>query len=280
MITIDGFPLDLVVKEDHSLEAVITEHPVEQGSDVVDHIRPRPRTLMLSNAVVSNTPIGAIALDPTRQLELDDGDSLAQSAYRFLERIWLESRTVVVVTDLKRYPSMALESLVVPREASAAGGLVFNARFKEVRFVQNRRTTVLLPNTGGAADVGRDGKFIDGKRLLWQRGNPPGTNQATKPPGVIVERRVVVTRVKKNKRASFHHLDGTELSDQDRADLLKDLARDDKLARDNANRLPLEQRNAQLAQIDRNRTEIADEIAKGQTRPSKRTDPSLFNPFQ
>jgi hypothetical protein len=47
---------DVVISEGHDATAEVTEHTVEQGTDVVDHIRPNPKTLRLE-VFVSNTPI-------------------------------------------------------------------------------------------------------------------------------------------------------------------------------------------------------------------------------
>lgn len=47
---------NVVVSEDHERTAMVTEHSVEQGSPVVDHIRPNPQTLKL-DVFISNTPV-------------------------------------------------------------------------------------------------------------------------------------------------------------------------------------------------------------------------------
>jgi hypothetical protein len=47
---------DVIVSEKHSRDCLVTEHTVEQGSAVVDHVRPNPQTLTLE-VFVSNVPI-------------------------------------------------------------------------------------------------------------------------------------------------------------------------------------------------------------------------------
>lgn len=53
---IDEIWLDVSVRESHGLSAEVTEHPVESGADVADHIRPKQRTVTIEG-IISNTPI-------------------------------------------------------------------------------------------------------------------------------------------------------------------------------------------------------------------------------
>jgi len=48
--------IDVSVREGHALTADVTEHPVEAGADVADHIRPMPATIDIDGAV-TNHPI-------------------------------------------------------------------------------------------------------------------------------------------------------------------------------------------------------------------------------
>ena len=48
--------IDVSVREGHALTAEVTEHPVETGADVADHIRPMPATIDIEGAV-TNHPI-------------------------------------------------------------------------------------------------------------------------------------------------------------------------------------------------------------------------------
>jgi hypothetical protein len=63
-ITFDGgeFHFDAVLQEKHEITSTITEHPVEEGSNIADHVRPDPIVLNIQG-VVTNTPIVAIGTD-------------------------------------------------------------------------------------------------------------------------------------------------------------------------------------------------------------------------
>ena len=47
---------DAILSEDHSRTTLVTEHPVEQGTAIVDHVRPNPDELTLE-CFVTNTPV-------------------------------------------------------------------------------------------------------------------------------------------------------------------------------------------------------------------------------
>jgi hypothetical protein len=49
---------DATISEAHDREADVTDYPVEEGANVADHVRPRPKTLTLET-FVSNEPIGS-----------------------------------------------------------------------------------------------------------------------------------------------------------------------------------------------------------------------------
>lgn len=55
-VWIDEIWPDVSVRESHGLSADVTEHPVEEGADITDHIRAKPRTFSIEG-LISNTPI-------------------------------------------------------------------------------------------------------------------------------------------------------------------------------------------------------------------------------
>jgi hypothetical protein len=52
--------LDASLSETHSMSAEVTNHPVEEGSEISDHIRKQPDSIQISG-VVSNTPLVYLA---------------------------------------------------------------------------------------------------------------------------------------------------------------------------------------------------------------------------
>ena len=152
MILINGFLIDAAPVETHSLNSVTTEHPVEEGADVTDHIRISPDMLTIEG-LVSNTPIGEVAVvrenespfltevtggvvtadTPLRGVPSDD-------AFAFLKAIRAKREPVEVITNIATYRNMVMIGLSVPQDSTDA--LRFRATFQEIQIVKTDRTAV------------------------------------------------------------------------------------------------------------------------------------------
>jgi hypothetical protein len=135
-----GVTIDATISEEHSSEADVTEHPVEQGSAITDHIRAKPRRLTL-NGVISDTPLTALNFDPGTT------DRPVQ-AWQELKRIQEQAELVDVVTSLESYYNMALESLSCTRDAQKGQALHFTASLREV--IKADAQTVAAPTSPAA----------------------------------------------------------------------------------------------------------------------------------
>jgi hypothetical protein len=185
MILIDGFPYDVMISGEISLESEITSNPVEAGGDVTDHIRPLPVTLHFES-VVSDSPIGEIANHESRRVDdvtEEFGSALpSEDAYERLLDIRDFRRVVVVEIPRGRgrkvFPNMALEELVIREDKETGGGLHFEATFKQINFVTNRRVTVRTatpagkPKAQNKAAVGVS--YRTDQTFTWKMGIVPG----------------------------------------------------------------------------------------------------------
>lgn len=132
-ITWDGgsLVLDASPSQSHSREAEVTDHAVETGGVVTDHVRQRPRSLKL------------------------DGVSLAADAYSTLNRLMDLATLVTVSTSLETYDSMVLVGLAVPRDATTGDALRFSATFRRIVFADSQRVTIRLPTPGARVNRGK-----------------------------------------------------------------------------------------------------------------------------
>ena len=144
--------IDCTVTETHTATATVTEHPVESGANITDHIRPEPVQLSITG-IVSDTPIGSkqiqraieaggTTVQVTQQEAPSSATGFGRTAWSKLEAIRAAAKPIKVVTRDKTYESMALVSLSVPKDARTGGAFVFTAQFKQVRIVFNRTTKV------------------------------------------------------------------------------------------------------------------------------------------
>lgn len=151
-VSINGYPIDAAITEEFVFDSDVTDHPVEEGADVTDHVRAKPLIITL-DCIVSDTPIGAM-------VELRDADIEKHStdAYAQLQMIQEAREPVFIDTSLGRFVDMVLQSLSIPRASDTGDALKFKATFKQVIFVTNARTTVRVSVPRAAKKVNRGNK--------------------------------------------------------------------------------------------------------------------------
>lgn len=154
MLRIDGYPIDVELSSTTSFESEATEYPVESGADITDHVRARPIEVEIEG-LVSDTPIGAIARDPSR-LATAGFTRPSVDAYTRLQQIRDAREPVTIETSLDVYDNMMLIELSAPREASQGTAFKFTAKFRQVTLVTNNRTTVrvAIPGAAGKQNLG------------------------------------------------------------------------------------------------------------------------------
>lgn len=119
--------LDASLEETHTSASEVTEHPVEEGTNISDHIRRLPETLVI-NGVVTNHPLFLLpsftAPSPIQGDNLSLSDRV-KAAYDKLKEIHDAGTLVKVVTSLRDYSNMAITGFSVLR--NAPNGDVLNA---------------------------------------------------------------------------------------------------------------------------------------------------------
>jgi hypothetical protein len=136
---------DCSLSEVHTDEAEVTEHPVETGANITDHIRKLPATVEI-NGLVTDTPIAILASVTAKspvQGALIPSQKRSDDAYTLLQQFMENGDLLRIVTSLRDYDNMALTSLSVTRDA--ANGQVLNcvASLREV--FKAKDLSILLP---------------------------------------------------------------------------------------------------------------------------------------
>jgi hypothetical protein len=154
VIKVDGYPMDATISEAPSFESEISDHPIESGSDVSDNIRPKPVSLEVE-CIVSDTPLGTIASDPTR-LGTTANPKPSKDAYDRLFAIWANKKLVTVECYFGTFTNMALEKFAPKRDDKTGNSLQYSGTFRKIDFVTVNRTTVLMaiPSGGAKKDLG------------------------------------------------------------------------------------------------------------------------------
>ncbi len=156
MIRIGGYAIDAIVGEEVSLEAEVTEYPVESGGVITDHTRNRPLKLELE-FLVSDTPIGTVAAERTA------GAVPSSEARQALEALRDSRQPFTVVTGTKTYERMVFASLSFPRDRETGDALRPRASLQQLSIVEVRRVSVDLGRRRGAGH--RSSRRVPGAKI-------------------------------------------------------------------------------------------------------------------
>ncbi len=169
--------VDATLQITECLTAQATDHPLETGAVISDHVIIRPKTLKLEGLITSTPlpkpneewvrtaegfkPHGWAQLEPFSNalISIDGEDSTppdpfrAQGALDVLREIHAARQPVTITTgvDAQGVPSdlhenMVVESLEFPRDPTTGDAVRFSASLKEIKTVAS--ATVPLPNSG------------------------------------------------------------------------------------------------------------------------------------
>ena len=127
--------LDASISEQLSERVVVTEHPVESGADVADHVRQMPITLRIEG-LLTDFPLpaggrGAFSAFADRR----EPGAVGRSAFLYeLLSTLRDSATVLAVhTGAGVFGSMVIESLDRTRDRTMSGAIRFTMSLKQVR---------------------------------------------------------------------------------------------------------------------------------------------------
>lgn len=129
--------VDAFINESHTFSNEISEHPVENGFSIVDHIQNQPLSLSL-NGIISNTPmdlLGLVAIDSANRLLSENKDDFCETAFKKIEELFAKREPITIATSLKTYPNMVLESLTIERGGGIGDALSFTCIAKQIRIV-------------------------------------------------------------------------------------------------------------------------------------------------
>lgn len=140
--------VDAAITETAQFDTEVSEHPVENGASIVDHVRPKPVVVRI-DGIVSDTPstpaqvaraggVLGVSLDGPQ-----NAAGYADAALAFLLDLRENPRLVTIDTKRRTYDDMALTSLTVPEDVKTGDALHFTATFRQVRQVTVRRVALV-----------------------------------------------------------------------------------------------------------------------------------------
>jgi hypothetical protein len=113
--------------EDHTRRSSTTTYPVEDGADISDHIRNEPLNINIRGMIEA----------------VGDGTNILES-FNSLNYL-MDSKTLFsVITGLKVYENMHMNSLNINRTVLNGGSLPFSARFSQITKVQSQAVAIAI----------------------------------------------------------------------------------------------------------------------------------------
>lgn len=137
--------LDATLRESHDFVNEVTRYPVEDGSNVTDHIKINPETVTIVG-FISNSPIpdALHSLSDARFslsnliLGSEQYDRVTTAFYEllgYMGRSWTSTkpREIDIITGLHVYPSMTLSRLRINRSRREGDSIEFTAEFIKIK---------------------------------------------------------------------------------------------------------------------------------------------------
>lgn len=144
--------LDLILTETHSLNAVVTQHPVQDGSTISDHITILPRSGTM-RVLVSNFSLSTAEGDARADWDeiYAQGEAAKKSLHNRAEDAWKKLKDLVktrelvkVVTSLEVYEDVALTRVETTRDGDTGDALEIDIDYEQVTKVKLKETKVTV----------------------------------------------------------------------------------------------------------------------------------------
>ena len=134
--------LDLILDEDHSKSAQVTENPLQDGRAIADGISLELQEGSLTGLVTNHSV--KIAEERAKQLELQDSETLMAEAENYqienrAKQAWVDLKAVMdakqpvtIVTSLEVYDNVAITNISTERNGDSGDALEIKVSFRQI----------------------------------------------------------------------------------------------------------------------------------------------------
>lgn len=151
-VEIRDLAFDAVTQESHQIGVQVSEHPLETGASVADHIRRLPDQLQIEG-LFSNTPVSLF--DASQRLL--DGEAHTVRALGFFEELASKKRLCNLSNRFKSYRNMVCTGVSFTRGSGRGDAVGFSASFRQLLFAKTEIVTgVAASNVTGLNSTTRD----------------------------------------------------------------------------------------------------------------------------
>jgi hypothetical protein len=174
------FEIDAFLVEKYSFSNQMTNLPVEEGSNITDHVSEEPDTLSIE-AFIGQSKFEVYAgeiPDDLSTLQIPDPKTRIRRAYQELLRLKRERQPVDVVAGLDTFTGMIISSLEISRDVESGADLPFSMSFQKIKTVKSEETTInasalsassAKDQAGATTNAGQTGKQEAPKEDFYER---------------------------------------------------------------------------------------------------------------
>lgn len=141
--------LDLILEENHSKDAVVTENPLQDGRAVSDGIylmlREGSLVGLVSNHSLKHATPPDVQNAEALLEEAEDAtlENRARQAWESLKALMDARQTVTIVTALEVYDNVAVTHIETQRDGTTGDALAIQVSFRQVQTVQLKEDRVM-----------------------------------------------------------------------------------------------------------------------------------------
>ena len=137
---IEGIDFDLFIDEGHSLDFKISEHPLQDGCVITDHVTQQLRTCKINAMFTNHSVRGNIGNRDEISIEGYENakpiENVALKKFQDLEELAKRREPVRLVTSLVVYPKMLIKQIKAGRGPSDGESIKFSMTLVEFKTVK------------------------------------------------------------------------------------------------------------------------------------------------
>lgn len=146
---IGSIEVDILVEQEHELESDVTEHPVEDGFPVADHVIRKP---------VKVSMVVGISQSPVTWLDrLGSASDKVSTALNAFDQIYKNAQPITIVTPSNIWENMVMTSAKFPRTIENKNLIRIPCMFTQIRKV-NVKSTDIPENIVDLSMINKTGK--------------------------------------------------------------------------------------------------------------------------
>ena len=136
------FKFDLFIDESHGLDFKFSEHPLQDGSVITDHVTRQLRTCKISAMFTNHSVSNRLGNDKEIKIEgYEDAvitENVALKKYEALEKLANKREPVRLVTSMIVYPKMIIKNIRTNRTAKDGESIKFTMTLSEFNSIPVR----------------------------------------------------------------------------------------------------------------------------------------------